>query len=412
VNIARLAVIALLTLLLVLASPAPAQEMARSAGPLFQPVLRRQVEHYAAILNMDAEQKSSALMLYKGYREAFRQIETAGDKKLHADAEKKADPDGNQPRTAEFDAVNDFLAETKKLEASFFDDLKATLRPDQAEKFIRVERARHRDTGMRFSLAAGEGIDLAAIAETLKIERKGAIGEALDEYEAQTDRHMLSKADLFTGLYNTFGKSMMESKQRDMEEIQKVIKTVADHSIKVRDSNRRHARAIGSLLSDEQRPLWDREVRERSYPRVYAGSHVSKVFTHAEKVADLTDDQRTSLASLKDSYTRDADPINTRWAAAIDEKQSKFAEKGIAMIMELAGLDEKDSLVQNHKARRELDKQTLERITAILTEGQRDTLPPNPRAGEGGDEAIMRDIMPIEDFEIDGYKEFNDEDKE
>jgi hypothetical protein len=142
----------------------------------------------------------------------------------------------------------------------------------------------------------------------------------------------------------------------------------------VRDVNRKHARLMTALLSEDTVPKIEFEIRKRSYPRVYGKSYVLKVLTTALGFTDLDQSQKDQLAAIKSAYERDVAPLNDKWSAAIEEEESKNNDPFAAMYGWM-GRDNDSPVGKARKARRDLDTKTQERITALLKDDQKTRLP-------------------------------------
>jgi len=389
------------------------------SGPLFTPISRRSLSRFAQLLDFDRDQKATMVVLFNGYRQAVLHAAEEQDKAASIVKEKreKEAKDDNQ-RELEFEQVLAFLKASDKLAQGFFDDLKATLRPEQAAKFERVERMHRRMGGTRFSIAAGENLDLVQVASDLKMKRAGAFGEAMDQYEESFDGLMKSKQTVLLSMFESAQKLEAEGRDNDPMAMMDLIKKVADHSIKVRDANRAAARSIAGTLNDEQRGAWERAVRDRSYPRVFGRSQTGKNIDKALESKDISEDQRNRLVSLKEGYERDVEPVNVKWASEIDLKVTEFRDKGMAMIMELAmsegqdGDGKKDGLAEARAARFALDAATFERVNAVLSPGQVEKLPHKTYKDPKHAGGMMQDIVAMDELDMEGVNnEFATEDE-
>ncbi len=394
--------------LLVLAMPAPARDITDDAGPLFNPLTRRAVERYIKLMEGDKDQRDSILSLYKGYRDSVQQSISEATKKSE-DFKKQQETAGAESRhLSDFKVIEAFVADAEKLETSFLDDFKSLLRPEQAAKFDSVLRSHRRETGIRFSVMAGEGMDLCRIATTAGVDRSNpAIAEAFAEYEVATDRLMLEKRETFQKLFRTVAKSESAGDMPDMEMMNTVMKDIMSQSSRIRDSNRKHARTIGSLLTESQLATWDQEIRKISYPRVYGRSIIAEAVEKSLKSEATSEESRVELRSILENYERDAQPINIRWATMIDEKQASIADKGMAAVMMLgADPDANDSLMKARTARIELDARTLERVKATIGKTAAEALKLETAAI---DDNITDDVMSFDEGAT-SYSDFQKED--
>ncbi|NRA58927.1 MAG: hypothetical protein HRU13_12505, partial [Phycisphaerales bacterium] len=147
--------------------------------------------------------------------------------------------------------------------------------------------------------------------------------------------------------------------------------------------NARYARQIMQLLPTERQSYWDREVKRRTWPTVYRDSSVERQMDAAEKLDSLSTEQRENLATIRDSYQREATPMNERWAKAIDEVQASEDGNWWGWGGEDTEADEIE------KEREELDERFVERVRALLTAEQLEDMPDVGGSGFDAD-AVLR----------------------
>lgn len=363
---------------LLIALPAGAQpDVVQEAGPLAQPIGSKSVERLTTILKLDSEQKSLVSTLYTGYRAGYKQAAAAGNAEMEALQKKALAPDnhGFPDRKESFRIAQDFVDKQDKLESSFMDDLKAILTPEQAARFERAQRARRREIGCRFTFVAGEGVDLLQLLSELKIDRDSTpeLKEVTEQYELDADRAMVAKDKVFRDAFKHIDK--FEGPDPDPKLIEQMLTDFFTNGSRVRDVNRQSARKIEPLLPADKRSAFDLGIKKLSFPRIYSESHAEKAIKAAQGMADLSSGQKSELATLAESYAREAEGANARWAAAIEDKQSKIP--GHFMEMEMSGHDEKsdDPLKVAREARKALDDRIVSRVIQLLLSDQREKLP-------------------------------------
>lgn len=350
-----------------------AQHIASESGPFAAPISAREVARYTEMLDFDAEQIASARTLYQGYRASVKASAKKSDTKM-GELNEKMNNEGDWQRYEEQRTrlMTEFIAESDKANAAFFDDLKALCTNTQAEKFASVERARRRSVCMSLPFAAGEGADLIEILNSLKVVepadagRRAEFKEALDQYEMDLDRAAREKDQLFRGVLR-----MVTEQPDDDERMKIMMKFISDFystSTRIRDINRRATRLIEPHVPAEKKSEFDREILRRSYPRLYNESKVEKRLAEASKLADLNEDQRTRLKAMSESYRREADAANASWAREVDAKQEKLSRDFMsAMTGDAEG---EDGFLKAKKARKELDDSYLKRIEQMLNPDQ------------------------------------------
>jgi len=405
-----LGALAALLIALTLPHPALAQEVVAQAGPFAMPISSRSVERLSDALKLDADQKALAKSLYAGYRSSFKQAAAAGDAEIHTSDEKFREEGGQdyskmvKERTR---VMRAFVDKASKLEKAYFEDLKAILTPAQAAGFDRAERTRRREVGLKFAFVAGEGIDAFQILHDLKIDRDAIPGlrDEAEQYEVEIDRAMIAKDKMLRNVFDQMEK--LEGPETDAKLIEKTLEEFFTSGNRLRDLHRQFVRKASALLPPDKQAAFDREVKKASFPMVYKESATDKSLAAARTITDLSPEQKTELASITEGYTREVDAANTRWAAAIEDKQSKLSGNFMAMMMGGGEEASDDPLKLAREARKALDERTTARVGQLLKAEQKEKLPkidPDP-------DTHGREFMPDFD-EHDEWDQWKKEDGE
>jgi hypothetical protein len=381
-----------LAFILALVSPARAQ-----IGGLFGPsgsfeggITRKGVNAYAKILSLDETQKEAALDLMKGNRAALKELQKEMEAKSNALQEKMREAGDFQLMAKEMPAIaKEAMNKARAIEKSFFEDLKALLTPEQEAKFNLVEYHRRRETWLRIGLRSGQGVDLIEALEKNKIDPKSnpELNEAVNAYMENVDKLLRPVEGLLdeamTKMFDKMGKG-------DFMTMADAFVPMDDQAKKIRDLNRDAARKILPLLSEKDRAAVDLDIKRRSFPRIYKESNPERAMAAALKFDDATQDQKDAIKSLMESYKRDAESANDKWAAAQEEKEEKKGGKVKMMMNMWQEQGGEDDAAKAKKAREELDAKTIDRLKAILREDQRSKLPAEKKDGFNP----MEDLMP------------------
>lgn len=402
----KAAIAAILTVMVCI-QPARAQ-FGMGGGDMTQymvPITKKALENYAGLVGMDKAQKEAAIALQEGYRSSFKQLQADIQKTMKEMMEKVQDSGDWASMGKEMAKTGkDMTEKMEKLEKGFLEDVKSLLNDKQKEMWPRVERTRRRETAMRFSLMAGQNVDLVKMMQAVgaKIDAPPELAEQVDRYEVEMDRQLKA--------FEVWGKDQQAKQVKQMEEggmnfdftkIQEMMKEMATMAKGMRDTNRQYAKSIQALLPADKQTKFDYEIKKKSFPRVYKESYASKAFAEAEKFNDLDAGQKDALATLKDGYLRELEAANKAWAAAIEDREEKLGGTMGAMMagfMPGGEKDKKDEVGDARKARKELDTRTKEKLLAVLKEDQKSRLSedkPDPKEKQGFD------FMPFEPAEPD-----------
>lgn len=381
-----------LAFILALVSPARAQ-----IGGLFGPsgsfeggITRKGVNAYTKILSLDETQKDAAFDLMKGNRAALKELQKEMEAKSNALQEKMREAGDFQLMAKEMPAIaKEAMNKARSIEKSFFEDLKALLTPEQEAKFNLVEYHRRRETWLRIGLRSGQGVDLIEALEKNKIDPKSnpELNEAVNAYMENVDKLLRPVEGLLdeamTKMFDKMGKG-------DFMTMADAFVPMDDQAKKIRDLNRDAARKMLPLLSEKDRAAVDLDIKRRSFPRIYKESNPERAMAAALKFEDATQDQKDAIKSLQESYKRDAETANDKWAAAQEEKEEKKGGKVKMMMNMWQEQGGEDDAAKAKKVREELDAKTVDRLKAILKEDQRSKLPADKKDGFNP----MEDLMP------------------
>lgn len=374
-----------------------ARSFAGGGGGGGNQISSRSLEKYAKILGLNEEQKESAKQLHEGYQASYRSASQAMQKEMEEAREAfEETQDGSVFAERIPVARKAFKEQSTKAETEFFADLKQLLNEKQLAGWDRLERARRRETLLKGGSLSGEAVDLVEIVNGLNLGADSKdVAEAMDQYEADLDRALLAKK----AMQDKQGELEFGPGKFDLAEIQKRSAEAKEAGGKIKQINQDHARKIEPLLPEPVRPAFDTAVKRQSFPRVYKPSQVAKSLDAAMKLDDLDAGQKETLRSLKDSYEREAAPLNDAWASAIEQDEqdpNNMSLGGDSMSIKISSGpdgDEETPLSKARKARREFDSKIKERLSATLTPAQREKLPKAAPPGTPGEETEDEDVV-------------------
>jgi hypothetical protein len=406
----RALVVAAMTVAVLYAVPqAHAQGRRMSAGMRAGPagmgntaITTREVNKWAEILGLTADQKEAVETLHQVYQDEYRL-----ENKAVQDLVKNAQQEFMESQdTSAFKEVAAKTAEhTNKMTAldkQFMDDFKAVLEPKQAELWPKAERYHRRTKSLPAGMLAGESVNLVSITEDLDIKNESTeLKDAIDQYEIDLDKALSDRDEQRKDLEKQSQDMMkdFDPSKMDFTKIRQMMQDTRKTGIRVRDVNDRHARLIAGALPADKKADFEQRVRKATYPTVYREPYTTKAIDAVLGFDDLTTEQKESVTNIKQAYERDLAAANDKWSAAVSEEEKDGGGDpfmGFGRFVPGGGGDDKPSPTEDaKKARRELDKSTLEKVKALLSESQQAKLPErendNPWmmnfGGGGGDDA-------------------------
>jgi flagellar biosynthesis/type III secretory pathway chaperone len=366
--------------------------MFRTSADSFSPaVSSRDLDRYGGLLGLDVAQKEAAKSLLEAYRTEFDTIAKDTREKTRAIRDEFADSHDVSVMEQMGPIMEKFTKRSKELEGTLLDDLRALLSEPQAARWPKLERTRRREKTIGRGTLSGESVDLVKVVEDLELtpEARQALVEPLEQYEAEIDRTLIERNKVVEEQMSQFaappGAGGRGAVSIDMDKLQEYMKKVREAGEKVRDVNVRYTRVIEPQLPQDKVKQFQLAVKKQSFPQVFRTSRAQRSLEAAMKFEDLDQRQKEAVASLLETYQRDASTLNNKWADALVEEEKSGAGPmslgggGTVMIM---GDNENNGPVAEAKtARRDLDKKALDGLDALLTDAQKERLP------KGGDPA-------------------------
>lgn len=393
-SISRLARTALLAATIIsaslLAPSARAQVTMRMGGPGGGfgggggGVSRASLDRYAKLLDLTPTQKETVNALH----EAYMQDSAAASREMRDQMQSLQD----SIKDGDMSVIHDKMPAIMKaqgeksaaLKKGFLADLKSVLTPAQQSAWPSLERLRRREQWLRFGMVSGSSVDLTTLVDGLDIVEadRAKLAPALEEYQTDMDRLLQERerqAQEDQAKAAPAGERMF-----DMESIQAAMKRDREQAMKVRELNQRFARVLAALLPDDKRAALEEQFKARSFRQVYGDSSAARRLTAADKLDDLTSDQRDRLARIRDSYKQSSRPLNDRWAAAQEKAENEGKAGGFPFMMFGGEGGQDDELGAARSARRDLDKKTADQINEVLTPDQQARLPKQQGRGQFG----------------------------
>lgn len=351
----------------------------------------KQLERIAEMLDMDDTQLMVARDFLTGYISEHSAI--VEEREMLTQAAREEFRESRDPSVwrSVGQSMQDLGEKADKLEQQFFEDVKLLLNEDQMASWPVVERDHRRTSTIERGLLSGETVDLIAIVENVaSTDTAPDLDQTLESYATDLDRALVKRNEIYADGMSR-ARDLMQS--GDFETMNKLFEEGREAGLRVRDINKRYARQIAAMLPEDVRAAFDREVNRESFPQIYRRSYAGRVFSTVDELQSLSDDQRAQINAIRDTYERQAESVNTKWAKAIEEQE---ANQDLQSMMRgrfgrgggQGGMP--DELREFRDERRDLDAKVAEQIKTLLTEDQAAKLPEEPRFDRrgfgGGDE--------------------------
>lgn len=364
---------------------------------MFDPsVSNEDMDKYGKLLNLSKAQQTAAKSLHDAYVQDY----TAAAEKVRDEMDAIREDAREDP--SRFQEIGDLMAKfrTKRaeMEKSFFNDVKATLTPEQQNQWPSIERLRRRETSMGRGMMSGERVDLIKIVDGLKLtaEQHKPVEPVLEQYSVDLDRELVARNEyqdkMQTGMRDLFGPNA------DPAKAEKMITDGRAVANKLREVNKRYARQVENTLPDEAaKAKFQREVRKETYPQIYRGSRATRQIDEAMNLKSLSAEQKASIEEIKTRLDRDVAGVNQKMETAYEQREQTITAADIMGRFGGGGgqgggrggrggfgMVDSEELTTLRDQRDEMEKAAVDKVMAVLNEEQKAEIPQGGRGGRGG----------------------------
>jgi hypothetical protein len=371
-------------------------------GAMFGPsVTKADFKSYIGLLGLDKEQAEAAETVYRQRLENY-EVKGKPMQELLVEALKKMgemmtrgehqqEPDNLEQLSK---AAVEIQSERESMARGVMEDLKALATTAQLERWPKVEMAERRNTLMRFQplmMAPGALVEMRALVETT-LAKKGIeqpVEMGKQQIEQTLEAHDLAideQARLAVPIDARMRTSMGMGSKATPEQQQEMMKAMGEGwqiAERVRKAHEAAIKSIAAVLSDSTRAVFMDEYHARAYPAIYRTTHAERVLEAAAGFADLSDEQRGQIKTMREEHLAKLKEMRPKAAEQIVEQNRVQAELMAAKddearmkLMERMNAAYKDNL---RELMRTADKDVIKRARAVLTESQREKLPKRPR---------------------------------
>lgn len=349
---------------------------------------RGDMESLARLLNMDAEQKTSAMDLFAAYdsamKNAYKKLAEV-QRSVYGEGD-EYDPEAWQKLEPIFEKYN---AHTEKLKTTFIEDLQLTLTDDQKALWPKFERWLLRKESMQGLMASGSRTDLIALTEqVMKGETwPDELTRVISEYEVDLDNVLGDAAKwrkeqekAWRDAAKDFSKM---SEEERMDYSRRMMQEGVARSRTVREVNMRYLKRIGDQIPENKRFGFEDKFYTQSfwglsmYNINSAGSTAQRALetVAAAKEIGVTNDQQAKIDEIRREYENKRRADRDKMVARIIENEDNPKEGERGGMYGRLDMDPQE-MADQWKKSREFEKATIEKLRAVLTPEQLAKLPP------------------------------------
>lgn len=374
-------------------APAPAVAqlgMFRGMSDFRPAVSSKELDRYGKLFTLSQQQMDAAKELLASYTGEFEQMSKERRDKMKEISDEFQESRDFTVMEQMGPLMEKYSKKSTDLETTFLSDFKTLLKEEQAGQWPRFERTRRREKTIDQGTVSGESVDLVRIVDDLNLSDEGRkpMADSLEQYEVDLDRALTERNKISQEQQEQFmpkgggGGSFAI----DFDAMNAAMEKVQEAGGKVRDVNQRYARTLEGLMPEAELPKFKMAVKRQTFPQVYKPSRTARALESAEKFDDLDSKQKEEIKAIREQYERDIQTANDRLAAAIaEDEKSGNGPKGMGGLVVMMGDEKQEGPVPDaRKAKRELDKRTLDSLRNLLTDAQKEKLPKRDETADMG----------------------------
>lgn len=350
----------------------------------------KDIDRLTRILKLTDEQKPAVTDLLAAYQ-AKR---TDASQKINEFQKSLSEKYGGgyESGNAEFmkemqEAYEKYGKHQEKLREGVVSDVKAVLSDEQAGNWDKVERwlRRGRQLARTFGMTGASRIDLTAMIERgyTGTDIPEGIAQTLDSYEIEADRLLKDHEAYQKKAEEEFAQKRKDNPDMtmaDQMEAQKTIMVVmAKQSKDLREINMRTMKKIlGMIEPAEKQAEFEAEFLKKAAASPYAGfmrqgkkAGLDAGLRAAEKLDDLTNEQKERLAAIRKSVKTDRMEMDRKTFEEGAKKEDEIIASGTVDWTNFGV-----NFMDEGRKRGEWEKKYVEQVKGLLTAAQLEKMPP------------------------------------
>ncbi|MCE9618293.1 MAG: hypothetical protein K8R92_00080 [Planctomycetes bacterium] len=206
------------------------------------------------------------------------------------------------------------------MDRQVMDDIKTTLKPEQAARWESFERFMRREKLLSRGRLSGENVNLFAVVDEagLSKEQITAVTPILDEYELRLDEALKRRSDY---LAQNESKVLAAIQNSDAKSIEQIASKGIDLRNNVRDTNEQFRTAVAGALPPEEAQRFTKAALAAGFGRVYRPTRAERAFDKALTFEDLNPDTKAAIAEMQTAMMAEIVGMNEKIAQAIRKNE-------------------------------------------------------------------------------------------
>lgn len=291
--------------------------------------------------------------------------------------------------------VTDFTKwrETKeRLRVSLVDGLQASLTDAQKQKWPAFQRFIAREKTLPQGTLSGENVNLFIVLDEAGLSKEvfQTITPTMDQYELELDEALRTRNDFIAA---NEAKFLQAAADGDTAAAKRFVERATTLREKVRDVNDRYRETLISQLPAADGARVRKAALASAYERIYRPTRVERAFEAIAEMEGIESAIRDSLAALEQQYSTELGSVNDRLLQATRKQEPSQQTDDVVRVVGMlsgevpfqpmmrgGGRDEGE-MGELMDKRRDMDDTYMDRIKALLSAEQFESL---PQGGGGG----------------------------
>ena len=276
------------------------------------------------------------------------------------------------------------------LDRQIMEEIKSSLKADQAAKWESFERFMRREKLLSRGRLSGENVNLFAVLDEagLTKEQIASIASILDEYELRLDEALKKRSDF---LGQNEGKVMTAIQNSDSKSLEELASKGVDLRNAVRNVNEQYRTAIAGVLPPEEAKRFTQAALASGFARVYRPTRAERAFEKALSLEGLSPETLTAISEMQIAMMAELIGMNEKIAQTIRKaepvqlKEEAVRSAGLLNggASRMFGRNDPDVADEMLSKRGDMTDKYVERLKALLTAEQIALLPKGTGRDDG-----------------------------
>ena len=276
------------------------------------------------------------------------------------------------------------------LDRQIMEEIKSSLKADQAAKWESFERFMRREKLLSRGRLSGENVNLFAVLDEAGLSKEQITSTAsiLDEYELRLDEALKKRSDF---LGQNEGKVMTAIQNSDSKSLEELASKGVDLRNAVRNVNEQYRTAIAGVLPPEEAKRFTQAALASGFARVYRPTRAERAFEKGLSLEGLSPETLTAISEMQIAMMAELVGMNEKIAQTIRKaepvqlKEEAVRSAGLLNggASRMFGRNDPDVADEMLSKRGDMTDKYVERLKALLTAEQIALLPKGTGRDDG-----------------------------